>query len=811
MNILIARLGSLTERLIIIVTNLVVLLRPLALVAMVGLALLLKFLPPDGMVRVGFLLFLGRFHPLVVHLPIAFVLLLPLFEIPLPFLATPYRRSTSAILIFSAIITLIGAILFGWLLAYAGGYQGTLLMQHAWMAIITGTFLALAVLFWNFDLVRILLILASVASVSLTGHLGGELTHGVDYLTEYAPEPIKSLITGQSKIDQTKGDLTVYTAVIAPALKRSCIQCHNAGTANGGLDMSSLKSLMKGGQDGPVIIPGKPDESLMVKRVCLAPDDIKSMPPAPKQPLTSAELSILRAWIASGAKAETEIGDLTNLPMEGKALVSSRRRALRPKPPEIADPTQAMPAIIKAAKDAGVRIIPLSSNPKEGLLLQAFGKGAIIDDSKIAMINSAAPFLVEAQLSDTKITDKSLETISAFPNLREIDLTRTAVTGTGASKLLTLPHLEVLILTGTAVDDGWLKGVHPGAALRTLGLFQTKVTDEGIDAFRKANPKFIVYGPLKVIPPEHPAPTPVESTTGGDKPAPVTTAQKPPLQKQMDMLANGMKQLSLQVADPTKQTNTISIIETLKKTVLDAKTMDPMKTASIPAADKQKFLSEYRAQLDKLVAAFSSINDAVKAAKYDEAKALLTTVGNIRKEGHTKFKDETPMPPKPAPPAATATPLSKPSVTASPTGSPTSAPSPASPSSPAIPPPEPPSSPKTESNSLQKQMKILAGSKKQISRSITDPSKQTENIALVEAMIKAATDAAEINPPKAQSIAASDHEGFIADYRALLRKLKDALSELDGALKTNQYEQAKALLEKIGSIKTEGHSQFREE
>ena len=112
---------------------------------------------------------------------------------------------------------------------------------------------------------------------------------------------------------------------------------------------------------------------------------------------------------------------------------------------------------------------------------------------------------------------------------------------------------------------------------------------------------------------------------------------------------------------------------------------------------------------------------------------------------------------------------------------------------------------------LQKQMKILAGSMKQISRSITDPSKQTENIALVEAMIKAATDAAEINPPKAQSIAASDHEGFIADYRALLRKLKDALSELDGALKTNQYEQAKALLEKIGSIKTEGHSQFREE
>ena len=77
-------------------------------------------------------------------------------------------------------------------------------MQHAWMAIITGTLLAIAALVWNRDLPRIALIIASVASVSLTGHLGGELTHGVDYLTEYAPEPIKSLITGPTIVRSWK-------------------------------------------------------------------------------------------------------------------------------------------------------------------------------------------------------------------------------------------------------------------------------------------------------------------------------------------------------------------------------------------------------------------------------------------------------------------------------------------------------------------------------------------------------------------------------------------------------------------------------
>jgi len=791
------------ERLITTVTALVVFLRPLALIAMIALGLLLKFVPPDGLVRSGFLLFLGRFHPLVVHLPIAFVLLLPVFEIPLPFLARPSRRGASAILIFSALVTLIGAILFGWLLAYAGGYQGTLIMQHAWAAVITGTLLSLAVLIWNRDLPRIALILASVAAVSLTGHLGGELSHGVDYLTEYAPEPIRFLLTGESKIAQTNGDMTVYSAVIAPALKRSCLQCHNAGTANGGLDMSSLKSLMKGGEDGPVIVPGKPDESLMIKRVCLAPDDHKAMPPAPKQPLTSAELSILRVWIASGAKADTEIGDLTGLPLEGRNLVASRRRALRPKPPEIADPAQAMPAITKAAKEAGLRIITLSSNPKEGLSLQTFGKGAMVDDSKIAMIAAAAPFLVEAQLADTKITDKSLAILSTFPNLRKIDLSETAVTGAGASKILALPHLEVLILTGTGADDAWLKSLQPGASLRTLGLFQTKVTDQAIDVFRKANPKLTVYGPIQVIPPEHPAPTPEGSTTGGA----ATTVQKTPLQKQMGMLADGIKQLSMQVADPTRQTNTISIIEILKKNVTDAKTLDPMKTASIPAADKEKFLSEYRTQLDKLVAAISSVEDAVKAAKYDEAKALLAKVAEIKMEGHTQFKTDAPMPPKPAP-AIIASPSPVTATTPSPSPMPSIPATNASTTT--TPAASVPQTVKSDDEELGKQMKVLAGSMKQLSASVSDPSKQSENIVLVKTMSKAAATSFDITPPKTDHIPSSDYYAFMADYHASLHQLRDTLSQLEETLKSGQYDQAKALVEKIGEIKKEGHTKFKE-
>jgi uncharacterized membrane protein/mono/diheme cytochrome c family protein len=502
-------------------TALVVRLRPLASVALAGLGLLLVFVPPDGLVRPGLLQFLGRFHPLVVHFPIAFVLLLPVFELPLPFLSKSARRGASAILIFSAIVTLIVAIFFGWLIAYAGGFEGTLVMRHAWSAVISGIALSLAVLVWNRDGPRIALILAAFASVSLTGHFGGQLTHGIYYLTEHAPEPLKSLMGGKKEAINT-GDRTVYTAVIAPTFQRSCVQCHNPENSQGGLDLTSLAAVLKGGDSGPALVPEKPAESLLVKRITLAPDDLKVMPPAPRPSISPAELAILRSWIASGAKATTEIGELTGLPPEGKALVASRQRALRPKPPQTPDPTKAMPAILASAKAAGVGIVPLSANPKEGLALRTFGVSAQVDDAKFALIAPVAPYLIEAGLADTRITDKALERIAAFVNLRRVDLSRTAVTGTGATKVLALPQLEVLLLTDTVVDDAWLSGVRPGASLRTLGLFQTKVTSQALDTFKKAHPKLTVYGPITVVPPPPAKPRPKAPAAPATKPAAVT-------------------------------------------------------------------------------------------------------------------------------------------------------------------------------------------------------------------------------------------------------------------------------------------------
>ena len=113
-----------------------------------------------------------------------------------------------------------------------------------------------------------------------------------------------------------------------------------------------------------------------------------------------------------------------------------------------------------------------------------------------------------------------------------------------------------------------------------------------------------------------------------------------PLEKQMQIMARNMKQLSQQVGDSSKQQESIILIETLKKAASDSMGLHPRKTALIPQSDREKFLADYKTQIEKLFSAFNQIEEAVKAGKYDQAKNLLSTVGPIKKEGHTKFKQD---------------------------------------------------------------------------------------------------------------------------------------------------------------------------
>jgi len=93
--------------------------------------LLLIHVAPDGLEHGEFTQFVGRFHPLVVHLPIAFLLLVPLLECAAWFVVESCARVGGICSDHRGHRCLCGRVS-GWLLAWSGGYEGKLVTSHMW-------------------------------------------------------------------------------------------------------------------------------------------------------------------------------------------------------------------------------------------------------------------------------------------------------------------------------------------------------------------------------------------------------------------------------------------------------------------------------------------------------------------------------------------------------------------------------------------------------------------------------------------------------------------------------------------------------
>ncbi|MBA3314699.1 MAG: hypothetical protein M3552_11130 [Planctomycetota bacterium] len=94
---------------------------------------------------------------------------------------------------------------------------------------------------------------------------------------------------------------------VQPLLTKYCAGCHNAADAadNGAFSLDNFTALMKGGEHGAVIVPGKVDESRIIKLIERA--DGPAMPPEDEPAPSAAEIAVLKAWIEAGA--EGPIGD----------------------------------------------------------------------------------------------------------------------------------------------------------------------------------------------------------------------------------------------------------------------------------------------------------------------------------------------------------------------------------------------------------------------------------------------------------------------------------------------------------------------
>jgi len=131
---------------------------------------------------------------------------------------------------------------------------------------------------------------------------------------------------------------------IRPILKAHCFDCHGEGDKlNGGLDLRLRRLMLKGGDDGPVIVPGKPERSLLFKLVHSG-----EMPKRDKK-LTREQVALIKQWIATGAKTArpepAELGKGGGITEEERAFWSFqpiRSRGFRRRNPKTASARRLM-------------------------------------------------------------------------------------------------------------------------------------------------------------------------------------------------------------------------------------------------------------------------------------------------------------------------------------------------------------------------------------------------------------------------------------------------------------------------------------
>ncbi len=278
--------------------------------------------------------FLGRLHVLVLHIPIGIIVAILVLELLAKKEKYRHLAAGSPFLWSAAAISAIVTVIFGYMHFAEGGFSGPSGNQHrtfgtALAVIITVVAVLRSSRFApNYAPVFLPAALLMVLLASITGHYGGNLTHGSTFLVEYAPQPIRAIAgLGPRRAPvESLAEADPFLDVVGPLLEQRCSNCHNADKRQGELDLSSYDAMMRGGETGSVVVSGRPQVSELLRRVTLPESDEAFMPAEGNTPLTEAQVEIVEWWIAAGIPVDTTVAELDAAP--GADIAAAMRAEL---------------------------------------------------------------------------------------------------------------------------------------------------------------------------------------------------------------------------------------------------------------------------------------------------------------------------------------------------------------------------------------------------------------------------------------------------------------------------------------------------
>lgn len=416
---------------------------------------------------------LGRWHPLVLHFPIVLLLIAI-------FLGLTGKTVPRLLLIVAVLSTLITAVL-GFFLGMDVPIKGDLLFWHQWLG---GATALIAALWYGLDGIGLekamytkVLQVILIGLIAFTGHYGGMVTHGEEFLAFPTEEP-------DHKIPENP---IVYKDVVFRILDDKCVSCHNPNKQKGELVMTSFDKLLQGGENGPILEAGKPEESEMIKRVHLPMEDEDHMPPEGKDPLQENEIAILEQWIALGASDTVRLNQLP----QSEPLVSLIKEMMVPDPsekwakiPKVADST-----LQNLASDY-LTISRVASNT-EALNVVIFPPPEY-HPKTITDLKRIANNIVALDLSRLPIGRPEIDVIATFVNLERLELDKTPVTDAEVEKLASLEKLELLKIYDTKITDQSIPTFKKLPNLKSLYLYKTEVSENAVASLKKEKPKLLI-------------------------------------------------------------------------------------------------------------------------------------------------------------------------------------------------------------------------------------------------------------------------------------------------------------------------------
>lgn len=434
--------------------------------------------------------FIGRFHPVLVHLPIG-ILLAACLVLLLSFKQSCRAfKSVIPLLLWLGTLSAVFSCITGYLLAGGGNYDVKLVNLHQCMGIavaICSALLLAVVHYVKSAVVQVAFSAGLVVLITITGHLGGSLTHGSDYLKAALKQSgaSKQAIPTIANIQEA----FIYKDAIQPLLQSRCYSCHGAEKQKGKLRLDLEEFILKGGENGLAVVPGKAEESELIKRVVLPITDKDHMAPKEKPQLTANEIELLKWWINNGATFDEKFKALPQMD-QIKTVFAQLESG------EVAQPAENQVSLkeIGAADEksiaqlsrAGVTVVPVAQN--SNFLSVNFVNAVSFADSVNKMIKLVDKNLLWVKMDHKGVTDLTLVALKKAENVTRLSLNGASITDKGLANLSEIEALQSLNLVGTKITVRGLSQLAKLKRLKNLYLYQTQIKAGDVASLKRIFP-----------------------------------------------------------------------------------------------------------------------------------------------------------------------------------------------------------------------------------------------------------------------------------------------------------------------------------